>query len=65
MHPFNGLLEEAKTAGVEVRTFCSFCPEAATGDLMMDDGSGEMFPVPICAGCLEVVQKKYSNKFDN
>jgi hypothetical protein len=65
MHPFNSIIEEAQTKGVEIKNFCSYCTNDATGELMMDDGEGNVFPLPICEDCVEILQKKYSEKFDN
>lgn len=65
MERFSDILEPARKDGVEIKTFCSFCVNSADGDLMMDDGSGEMFPVPVCENCLQIVQSKYASKFDN
>lgn len=64
MQNFEHIIEEAKQAGVTVKTFCTYCVNAADGDLMMDDGSGNEFPVPICSGCVAILQEKYSEKFD-
>ena len=50
--------------GVTVKRYCSFCTEAADGDLSLDDGAGNIVPVPVCEGCVKVLMEKYSEKFD-
>jgi hypothetical protein len=64
MQPFKEIIDEAKKSGVEIKKFCSFCIESATGDLYMDDGMGNEIPIPVCESCLAAIQKKYSEKFD-
>lgn len=60
---YSGLTAAMKAQGVELREFCSFCPNAKTGSVTATLEPGETIELPCCLDCAKIMSSGMGNNF--